>query len=339
MRVIVDMMGGDKAPLEVLGGVMAAAGECDADFLLIGDREKLLQIAGAKHWDISGFDILHTSSVVTMEDNPISVLREKKDSSLRMGLQMLADGKGDAFVSAGNTGALFTGSSLIVKRVQGVGRAAIGTVLPGERGPFLLIDAGANITVNAEYLEQFAVMGSAYMKSMYAISEPAVGLLNNGTEQEKGTPLHVETNHRLCQCKSIHYIGNVEGGEAMFGACHVLVTDGFTGNVFLKTLEGSCKLMMKTLKGVYSQTFLTKLSALLLGKSLLEMKRKFDPSEYGGSPILGISKPVIKAHGSSDAKAFKNAILEAIRYAKSGVNEEIARAAEAFGTYKKTGIV
>ncbi len=330
MRVIVDMMGGDKAPLEVLRGVVSAAGECSASFVLVGNREELLRIARQYACDISGFEIVHTSSVITMEDDPIAVLRGKKDSSMITGLQMLADGKGDAFVSAGNTGALFTGASLLVKRLSGVGRAAIGTVLPGT-APFLLLDAGANITVSAEYLEQFAVMGSAYMKSMFSISAPVVGLLNNGTEEGKGTPLHVEANHRLRQCRAIRYVGNVEGSEAMFGACDVLVTDGFTGNVFLKALEGTCKWMMKTLKKEYSKNAMTKLSALLFQGSLAEMKHSLDPSEYGGSPILGISKPVIKAHGSSDAKAFKNAILEAIRYAESGVSEEIAKAALDFG--------
>ena len=267
MRVIVDMMGGDKAPLEVLRGVVSAAGECGASFVLVGNREELLRIAKQYACDISGFEIVHTSSVITMEDDPIAVLRGKKDSSMITGLQMLADGKGDAFVSAGNTGALFTGASLLVKRLSGVGRAAIGTVLPGT-APFLLLDAGANITVSAEYLEQFAVMGSAYMKSacFFSISAPAVGLLNNGTEEGKGTPLHVEAGAgcRLRQCRAIRYVGNVEGSEAMFGACDVLVTDGFTGNVFLKALEGACKWMMKTLKKEYSKNAMTKLSALFV---------------------------------------------------------------------------
>lgn len=327
MRIIIDVMGGDKAPFEILKGVLGAVSECNAEFTLVGDLDETCRIAKEIGLNLEKMELVGTSSVITMNDDPIKSFKHKKDSSMMVGLQMLADGKGDAFVSAGNTGALFTGATFIVKRTAGINRAAIGTVIPAEK-PFLLLDAGANISVTPEYLEQFAIMGSAYMKKMYHIAEPAVGLLNNGTEELKGTQLQVETNTLLHECTAIRYIGNVEGNEAMFGACDVLVTDGFTGNVFLKAAEGSFRLVLKTLKREYCKNPINKFSAVLFHKSLEGMKHDFDPSKYGGAPILGISKPVIKAHGSSDAKAIKNAILQAIKYAESGVSDEIVKVAQ-----------
>ncbi|MBQ8357794.1 MAG: phosphate acyltransferase PlsX [Clostridia bacterium] len=334
MRVIVDAMGGDRAPLEVLRGTAEASRRCNAELILVGDRNRLLRIAQENNLDLTPFEIVHTPSVITMEDDPIAVLRGKKDSSMIVGLNLLAQGKGDAFVSAGNTGALFTAATFIVKRVRGVGRAAIGTVLPGTKS-CLLLDAGANITVSEEYLEQFAVMGSAYMQEVYGVAAPAVGLLNNGTEDSKGTPLQVQTNRRLCACDAIRYVGNVEGSTVLFGACDVLVADGFTGNVFLKTVEGTAKLLMGELKDAMLKNALTKLAALPLKKSMGQLKRRLDPGEHGGSPILGISKPIIKAHGSSDARAICNAVLAAVRYAQSDVIGRIGQAADRFHAIRK----
>ncbi len=334
MRVIVDVMGGDNAPAELVRGAAAAAEVSRASFILVGDRTAIEQVAAEHRLELKTFDIVHTDSVITMEDDPLSVVRAKKESSMGVGLHLLAEGKGDVFVSAGNTGALFTGATLIVRKVRGIQRAAIGSVLPATT-PCMLIDSGANVTVTEEYLEQFAVMGSAYMRTMFELESPRVGLLNNGTEDCKGTPLQIAANERLKQCEMIRYIGNVEGNAAPFGVCDVLVADGFTGNVFLKTMEGVAKLLLKSVKGVFTQNGLTKLSALLVKRSFGEMKRTFDTSEYGGAPFLGISKPVVKAHGSSDARAVKNAILAAIRYAESDVIYEIAAAAERFTALKK----
>ncbi len=323
MRIIIDAMSGDNAPSQILRGVLYAAKETDAEFLLVGNKEELLRISNEIGLPSNESEIIHTTTVIKMDDDPILAFKRKKDSSMMTGLKLLADGQGDAFVSAGNTGALFTGATFIVKRLSGINRAAIGTVIPTEK-PFLLLDAGANLSVTPEYLEQFAMMGSVYMKEMYHIKEPAVGLLNNGTEECKGTQLQQETNAILHQSPYIRYVGNVEGNEAMLGACDVLVTDGFTGNIFLKAVEGSFRLLLKTLKREYCKNPINKFSAVLFHKSLAGMKHDFDPSEYGGSPILGISKPVIKAHGSSDAKAIKNAILQAVKYAESGVSNEIS---------------
>ena len=335
MRIIVDIMGGDRAPLETLAGAVEASRRLTASFILVGDRDAIEQIATEKGYDLSRFDIVHAPTVITMEDDPLSVVRAKKDSSMSVGLRLLAEGRGDAFVSTGNTGALFTGATLIVRKVRGVQRAAIGTILPTADIPSVLLDTGANVTVTAEYLEQFAVMGSAYIRKMFGISTPSVGLLNNGTESHKGTPLHVEAHQRLSACPSINFIGNVEANAACRGACNVVVTDGFTGNIFLKSIEGASKVLMRAVKGVFTKNGVSKLSALLIKRSFGDLKKKFDPSEYGGSPFLGISKPVVKAHGSSDARAFCNAIRAAVTYTESGVIYEIAEEAERFVARRK----
>ena len=237
-------------------------------------------------------------------------------------------------MSTGNTGALFTGATLLVRKIKGVQRAGIGSIVP-LGNPLLLMDSGANVTVTEENLEQFAVMGSTYMRCVYEIEQPRVGLLNNGTEACKGTVLQQAAHELLAQREDINFIGNVEGSQAPLDACDVLVTDGFTGNIFLKTAEGMGKLLLGKLKGVLSASAGTKLAALVMKKQLYGMKKQFDPSEHGGAPILGISKPVVKAHGSSDAKAFKNAIRQAIEYANSNAIRELTASMNLFAEQKK----
>ena len=323
--ILVDMMGGDRAPLETVKGVLLAKEELNAEYILIGDREQLAKDFAACGASIDDFCVVHTPVVVTMEDEPMCVRREKADSSMALGLKMLAEGKGDAFVSTGNTGALFAGASLIVRKVRGLRRPAIAALLP-MNPPVLLLDSGANIVVSAEDLEQFAVMGTAYMKALHGVENPRVGLLNNGAEAHKGTEMHIEAYRRLSENESIHFVGNVEGNHVMADACDVLVTDGFTGNVLLKTAEGMGTMMLGALKRVFYANLKTKLGALMVKSKLSGMKKQFDTREFGGAPILGIAKPVIKAHGSSDAKAFKNAIRQALAAAESGLCDEIAQA-------------
>ena len=322
-RVIVDAMGGDNATFEILRGVGAAMARTDASFTLVGSAHEIERLSKLLRLDMTRVELIHAPAVVEMSDDPIVAYSQKKDSSMMTGLRLLAEGQGDVFVSAGNTGALLTGATFLVKRAKGVKRAAIGTMIPGVK-PFLLLDAGANVSVTPEYLEQFAVMGSVYMRTMYGIEEPAVGLLNNGTEDHKGTPLQIETHARLQACPAIRYVGNVEGNQAMLGGCDVLIADGFTGNIFLKSAEGAFRLMLKTLKQEYTRSLKNRVSALLFRKSLAGMKQTFDPSEHGGSPILGVAKPVIKAHGSSDAGAIRNAILRAVAFAQSGFAETLS---------------
>ena len=270
-----------------------------------------------------------------MEDEATCVIRTKTDSSMAIGLKMLAAGEGDAFVSTGNTGALFTGASLIVRKVSGIRRPAIGAILP-MTPPVLLIDSGANLSVTPEYLEQFAIMGSAYMKKIHGVDNPRVGLLNNGAEDCKGTELQIESYKLLSANPDINFVGNVEGDKVMRDVCDVLVTDGFSGNVLLKTMEGMGKLTLTTLKNVFMTNAETKLAALLLKKQIDTVKKNFDGTELGGAPMLGIAKPVIKAHGSSKAKAFKNAIRQAIAYSDSELTEDITVLARAMSERKRS---
>ncbi len=326
MRIIVDIMSGDKAPLETLKGVCLAAEQKYArgvHFTLVGDSERITALAEENHLHIADFSLVHTEGILTMEDDPMSVTKEKKDSSMAEGLRRLAAGEGDAFVSAGNTGALFTGATLIVKRTPGIGRAGIGAILPLSK-PFMLIDSGASVRPNEDYMNGFALMGSAYMKAIYGVESPAVGLVNNGTEEHKGTELHQAAYAKLRENKHINFIGNVEGGKLPLGICDVAVSDGFTGNVLLKTVEGMGKMFSGELKTIFKSGLGGALAYLLVRKKIKKFKKKVDAKEHGGAPILGLRRTVIKAHGSSDAKAFSNAIRQAIECCQRGVTEIIA---------------
>lgn len=336
--VIVDIMGGDKAPLETVKGAALAREELGSDikYILVGDKAQIEAVARENGIDLEGFEIVHANSTVTMDDDPIAVVRgDKTDSSMAVGLKLLKEGRGDAMVSTGNTGALFTGATLLVRKIKGVKRPAIAALLPLDP-PVLLLDSGANVVATPEYLEQFALMGSAYMKDLMGVESPRVGLLNNGTEEHKGTELQIETYKRLSANGNINFVGNVEGNSAVSGGCDVLVTDGYTGNIFLKTLEGFGKVVLKTLKATMYKNFKTKIAALMIKKDLSGMKKNFDSSELGGAPILGVNKPVIKAHGSSDAKAFKNAIRQAVAFSNAPINDEIAAAVAKAAPEEKT---
>ena len=322
MVIIVDVMGGDNAPAETLKGVCMASEEFDAEYIVVGDKPQIEKIAAENGYDLSRFTVVHADSVIEMDDDPMAVVRTKKDSSMSIGLSLLAEGRGDALVSTGNTGALFTGATLITHKIKGVQRAAIATIIPAQK-PLLLIDSGANVTVNAESMEQFAIMGSTYMKKVFGIEKPRVGLLNNGTEACKGTSLQIECYKHLSELDEINFVGNIEGNAIPFGKCDVLVTDGFTGNILLKSIEGMGKLVFAELKKIFGAGFFTKLAYLLVKKQLKAFKKSFDSSEYGGAELLGISKPVIKAHGSSNAKAFKNAIRQAINVSSDNTIDEI----------------
>ncbi len=337
MRIILDIMSGDKAPLETLKGAVEAKKEKfseGVDFTLVGDENVIKKLAAEEGLDISSFEIRHTDVLLDMHDDPMSVMKEKKDSSLGLGLNMLKAGEGDAFVSCGNTGALFCGSTLILKRVKGVQRAAIGAILPLTK-PLMLMDSGASVKVNEDYLHMFGVMGSAYMKAIYGIESPTVAMVNNGAEEHKGGELQLAAYPKLKESRSINFIGNVEGNQLPFGYCDVAICDGFVGNIVLKTSEGMGKLMSAELKGLFKSGLGGAIAYLLLKGKLRDFKKKFDSTEHGGAPILGITKTVIKAHGSSNAKAFKNAIRQAIACERAGVVEIIAKEAAAYSAEKK----
>ena len=332
MRIAVDVMSGDNAPLEIIKGAVEAAEAFEAEIVVVGDENIVSDIAVKNEIDISKLQIVNATSVITMEDKPMCVVREKKDSSMSVGLRMVANGEADAFVSAGNTGALITGATLIVKRILGINRPAIASVLP-LANPVLLMDSGANLTVTSDNIMQFAFMGAKYMEKIYGIDRPRLGQLNNGTEYNKGNPLQTESYQILSDC-GLNFVGNVEAKEVPFDVCDVLVTDGFTGNIFLKTIEGMGKFLMGTLKDVMTTNVVTMMSTLTMKEKIKEMKLRFDSSEHGGAPILGISKPVIKAHGSSDAKAIKNAVRQAIFFVETGINDDISVFAEDYDDKK-----
>lgn len=337
MIIIVDCMGGDNAPREVVKGAYLASLEYNASFLLVGDRAAIEQTAAEEGIDLRRFDIVNAESVIEMTDDPVSVVRAKSDSSMSVALRLLAEGKGDAVVSTGNTGALFTGATLIVRKVKGVRRAAIASILP-MNPPVLLLDSGANVVVTDEYIEQFAIMGSIYMQKVCGLPAPRVGLLNNGSEECKGTELQLKSYKRLSELPSINFVGNVEADKLPKNACDVLVTDGFSGNILLKCVEGMGRLMLSTMKEIFYADTRAKLSGLLIKDKVAGVKKRFDASEYGGAPLLGISKPVIKAHGSSNANAVKNAIRQAINYANTGVIVNIAREIKSFGGTASAGV-
>ena len=320
MRILVDAMSGDNAPLEILKGASIAAKEYkEHTIILVGDQNVISHVAVTNEIDITGIEIIHADTVITMEDNPICVVRDKKNSSMSVGLKTLSKGEVDAFVSAGNTGALITGATIIVKRILGINRPAIASVIP-LGNPILLMDSGANLTVTSDNICQFAFMGSKYMEKIYGLDSPRVGQLNNGAEYNKGNALQIES-YQLLSESGLNFVGNVEGKEIPFDVCDVIVADGYTGNIFLKTVEGMGKFLLKTLKELLMSNIATKLSALTMDTK--ELKKRFDASEHGGAPLLGISKPVIKAHGSSDANAIKNAVRQAINFIESGVNDDI----------------
>ena len=321
MKIILDAMSGDKAPLEIIKGAALAAGKFDAELTLVGDIPTIRSIAAENQISLDGISLHQADEVITMEDDPISVVRAKRNSSMAVGLKLLKE-EGDAFVSAGNTGALHAGSSLLIRPVKGIHRSAIATVLPFAR-PMLLLDCGANVNVTPDYMVQWATLGSLYMQNIFGIESPSVGLLNNGSESHKGTPVIAETYKRLAEDTSIRFVGNIEGNQIMSAPCDVLVADGFTGNVTLKMIEGAGKFMMSTLKGMFTKNAMTKLSFLVMKDQLRSLKKQFDASEHGGAPLLGLTKPVIKAHGSSDAQAICNAVRQASAFVKTGIIDEI----------------
>ena len=333
MKIIVDAMGGDNAPASNVKGALAAVREQGVEVVLVGRGEEILRVLeemGESELP-AGLEIAHASEVVEICDNPATAFREKKDSSLTVGLGLLKDGRGDAFVSAGSTGALLSAATLLVKRVRGIRRAAMAPVIPTAKGGAVLIDCGATAECTPEYLLQFAFMGSYYAERVLGRPEPRVGLLNIGAEESKGTDLQREAYKLLKQADAagrIHFAGNVEGKEAVYGAVDVIVSDGYSGNIFLKTMEGTGGFLAKKLKEMFKKNLLTKLAAVLVAGGIREFKKLLDAGEVGGTALIGISKPVIKAHGSSDDYAIKNAIRQAASFAQSGMIEDIVENVE-----------
>ena len=329
MRIIVDAMGGDNAPHAAVEGGILARKEYGVEVVLVGQEAEILSAAESLgHKTLpKGIEVAAASQVITMEDDPAAAIREKKDSSMVVGLKLLRDGAGDAFVSAGNTGAMLTGATLITKRIPGIRRAALAPVIPNRESNMILIDCGANAECTPEYLLQFALMGSYYVKSALKRESPRVGLLNNGAEETKGTALQKETHQLLKglhEAGSLNFVGNIEGKEMMMGGVDVVVCDGFTGNILLKTIEGAALYMMGELKTIFKKNLKTLLAAGLVKSEMRGIKAKVDIREIGGTALLGIAKPVIKAHGSSDGYTIRSAIRQARDFAQSTIIQDIA---------------
>lgn len=319
-RIIVDAFGGDNAPLEVIKGCEMAVKELGSEIILTGSADKIKKCAEENNISLEGMKIVHTDDVFDIHDEPKEIIKSGKNTSMAIGMQLLADNKGDAFVSAGSTGALVMGATFIVKRIKGIKRVAPAPILPADKGSFILLDAGANTECRPEMLVQFAVMGSAYMERVMGMKKPKVALLNIGAEETKGRELETET-YRLLQESGLNFAGNIEARDIPKGECQVVVTDGFTGNIVLKLYEGMGSFFSKKMKWLYSG--IGTVGALFSLNKIKTFKKQMDYRETGGSALMGVKKPVIKAHGSSDAKAFFNAVRQAQKCVDGNVIESI----------------
>ena len=327
MRIIVDAFGGDNAPLAILQGCEMAVRVYGVDILAVGSEKTIRVVCGKNNISLDRISIIDVEKVMPVEVDAAEVVKSYDDSTLAVGLKMLANREGDAYVSAGSTGAVTVGASLFVKRIKGIKRAALATIIPNANGCYMLIDIGANKECRPEMLVQFGIMGSAYMEHIIGVKSPRVGTINIGAEDNKGLDLQKNANEQMKHAP-INFIGNVEPRYLPQGACDVAVCDGFTGNVVLKLTEGLGKWFANELKGIFMESAASKLGYLFVKGGVSNFKSKMDYKEYGGAPLMGISRPVIKAHGSSDARAFKNAIRQAKEYTERGVIAQIESSLE-----------
>lgn len=335
MKIVVDGFGGDNAPRSVLEGCAMAVKEYDdVEIIITGDRKEIERVAKEQNISLNKIEIADADGVIEVEDDATMILKEKKNCSMAVAFRLLAEGKGDAFVSGGSTGAIVVGASFLVKRIKGIKRAALAPILPSDTGCYMLMDAGANLDCRPDMLMQFGMMGSIYMNHVMNVENPRVGLLNVGAEETKGTDLQLGAYGLLKQAP-LHFTGNVEPRDIPAGVCDVVVTDGFSGNVVLKLTEGLGLTLVGNIKSMFLKGTMTKLAALIMKPALKDFKKKMDYTEYGGAPLMGIAKPVIKAHGSSNGKAFKNAIRQARDFTKRDVIGDIKAALAALPKEEK----
>jgi phosphate acyltransferase len=325
MKLAIDAMGGDNAPKEIVLGAMKAISHFPKlHITLVGDEAKINPLLTNKE----RIEVLHTEEVILGTDEPVRAVRRKKNASMVIATQLVADGKADACISAGNTGALMAAGLFVVGRIEGIERPALTPTLPTIGGEgFLLLDVGANVDAKPEHLLQYAIMGSIYSEKVRGIQNPRVGLLNIGTEEKKGNDL-TKQSFELLKTAPINFVGNVEARDLLEGVADVVVTDGFTGNMVLKTIEGTALSVFKMLKGALTSSLKSKLAAAVLKPDLYQLKNKMDYSEYGGAGLFGLKAPVIKAHGSSDAQAIFSAIKQASLMVEQDVTPLIKKAIE-----------
>ena len=343
MKIILDAMGGDNAPEAPVLGAIDAVKTYGADIILVGRGEEILEVLKKNGLETlpEGIEIAHADDVVDMHDDPGTVLHKRKNSSMVIGLKMLADGRGDAFVSAGSTGALLTGATLLVKRVRGIRRAAMAPSMPTKAGHKVIVcDCGANAECTPEFLLQFGLVASAYSKYTLGVENPKVGLLNIGTEESKGTQLQKDAYALLKDAGDkglLNFTGNVEARDVPLGAVDVVVCDGFNGNVLIKSIEGTAMFMGSMLKRMFKKNLGSKLGYLLCKSGVKDLMKLLDYREIGGTQFLGIKKPVIKAHGSSDALAFRNAVKQAADAARNDMTPELEHALQLLAQAKESG--
>ena len=341
MKILIDAMGGDNAPLAPVQGALEAVKCWNAQVVLVGQEDAIRAAAKEAGYETlpAGVQIVHASEVVDMHDDPANVCRKKKDSSMVVGLRMLSEGQADAMISAGSTGALLSGATLIVKRVKGIRRAAMGPAMPNKAGgKTILLDCGANAECTPEFLLQFGIVGTLFAKKSLGIANPRVGLLNIGTEDTKGTPLQKEAHALLTDAHNkglVNFIGNIEGRDTLLGEVDVLVCDGFSGNVLLKSIEGTAQFMGSLMKHkIFKRNILSKIGYLFCKPGVDEVMKMMDYREIGGTQFLGVKKPVIKAHGSSDALAFRNAVKQAMDAVGADFSAELETALKALSEEK-----
>lgn len=324
MRVVVDAFGGDNAPLEIVKGASFASNEYSAEITLTGKEETIKKIIAENDLKFYGeLKIVDTDDVISMHDEPTSLIKAHSESSMALAFKELAENRADAFVSAGSTGAIVVGGTLIIKRIKGVKRPALAGIIPAPKGHYMLMDMGANAECRPDMLCQFGIMASAYLEGVEGKQNPEIGLLNIGTEDTKGGELQKEA-YKLMQEAPINFVGNIESREMPKGVCDAVITDGFTGNIALKLIEGASSTLFSLIKEVFYKSLPNKLAAIVVKKDLSKVKRLMDSTEVGGAPLLGVRKTVIKAHGSSNAKAIKNAVGQAVKFTETGVIEKIS---------------
>ena len=328
--IIIDAMGGDFAPLEIIRGALEAVSRHSAEIKLVGDVNSIQEAADSGGFDISDLEISPSTQQVGMDESPSDVLKNKKGSSIYIGSQLVGQGNGSAFLSAGNTGAVMACSLFNIKRIKGVFRPAIAAAIPLGDSRFVLIDVGANADCKPIYLAQFALMGKVYSESILGVKDPKVGIVNIGEEEKKGNELTVDAHKILKDINGLNFVGNIEGREMFEGIADVVVTDGFTGNVILKVFEGLAKMFFGEIKSALTSSFISKMAALILKKPLKVMKNKFDYETYGGAQLLGLNAPVIISHGSSKARAVRNAIRVGQESLQSDLVEKIKKEIELY---------
>ncbi len=324
MNIVVDAFGGDNAPLAVLEGSARAVKELGVDVTLTGDENKIKRCADENGISLDSISIIHTESVIDIHEEPTEIMKSRNDCSMAVGLKAVAEGNGDAFVSAGSTGALVVGATMITKRIKGIKRPALAPILPTAKGHMILLDGGANVDCRPEMLAQFGIMGSVYMNRVMGVASPKVGLINVGAEDTKGRELD-KAAYALLKDAPVDFYGNLEGRDMPTGVCDVAVSDGFTGNIALKLYEGMGLYFAGEIKSMLTGSLAGKIAALLIMKQVKAFKKKMDYTEVGGGVMLGISRPVIKAHGSSNGKAFFNAIRQAKLCVEGDIVGEISR--------------